>query len=90
MLLIRRGLVKIDYLARLGTKDSYKAKFEALADALDDAPFVDAEPVVRCKDCVLHGKCITEETFEACGKYDGFCCVGKRRYDDARNTPNHV
>ena len=78
MRLIRRELVMIDYLTRLGTKDSYKAKFEALTAALDDAPFVDAEPVVRCKDCVLHGKCITEETFEACGKYDGFCCVGKK------------
>lgn len=78
MRLIRRELVMIDYLTRLGTKDSYKAKFEALAAALDDAPFVDAEPVVRCKDCVLHGECITEEVLEACGKYDGFCCVGKR------------
>lgn len=78
MRLIGRGLVKIDYLVRLGAKNSYKAKFEALAAALDDAPYVDAEPVVRCKDCVLHGKCITEETFETVGKYDGFCCVGKK------------
>lgn len=47
MTLIRRGLVKIDYLARLGDKDTYKAKFEALCAALDKAPAVDAEPVRR-------------------------------------------
>lgn len=47
MELIRRGLVKIDYLARLGEKDTYKAKFEALCAAIDKAPTVDAEPVRR-------------------------------------------
>ena len=45
MALIRRGLVKINYLARLGAKDTYKAKFEALCAAIDNAPTVDAEPV---------------------------------------------
>ena len=52
MALIRRGLVMIDYLARLGTKDTYKAKFEALWAAVDNAHAVDAVQVVRCKDCV--------------------------------------
>lgn len=77
MALIRRGLVMIDYLTRLGAKDSYKAKYEALVAAVDNAPVVDAVPVVRCRNCVQHGKCITEEAFEACRKHDGFCCVGK-------------
>lgn len=49
MALIRRGLVMIDYLARLGAKDSYKAKFEALCAAIDNAPAVDAKPVKRGK-----------------------------------------
>lgn len=40
-------------------------------------PGVDAAAVVRCKDCVMHGKCITEDIFRTCGKHDGFCCVGK-------------
>lgn len=79
MALIKRGLVKIDYLALLGTKDTYKAKFEALCAAIDNAPAVDAVEVVRCKDCVVHGKCLTEQSFEFCGKYDGFCSVGKRK-----------
>ena len=50
--LISRGFVMLDYLDRLGRKDSYKAKFEALCEAVDNAPAVDAVEVVRCKDCV--------------------------------------
>ena len=52
MRLIDRGLVMFDYLARLGMKDTYKAKFETLCAAIDNAPAVDAVEVVRCKDCV--------------------------------------
>lgn len=52
MVLINRGLAMFDYLARLGTKNTYKAKFEALGAAIDKAPAVDAVEVVRCKDCV--------------------------------------
>lgn len=40
--LIDRGAVMIDYLERLGRADSYKAKFEALAAAVDNAPAVGA------------------------------------------------
>lgn len=34
--------------------------------------------VVRCKDCVLHNNCTTEDVFNFVGKTDGFCCVGKK------------
>ena len=72
MALIKRGLVKIDYLARLGTKDTYKAKFEALCAAIDNAPAVDAVEVVRCKDCVNMGKRLPlpKGYKEGCG-----CCM---------------
>lgn len=43
--LISRGFVMLDYLDRLGRKDSYKAKFEALCEAVDNAPAVDAIPI---------------------------------------------
>ena len=64
MVLIRRSLVMMGYLARLGTKNTYKAKFEALSAALDDAPSVDAEPV-------RHGKWIKGDY--VCGKYEWKC-----------------
>ena len=52
MSLIDRGQVMNDYLANLGRKDSYKAKYEALVKAVDDAPTIDAEPVRRgCEWC---------------------------------------
>lgn len=78
MALIKRGLVMIDYLARLGTKDTYKAKFEALCAAIDNAPAVDAVEVVRCKDCKNHGKCTFEDTFITVGINDGYCRVGAK------------
>ncbi len=78
MALIRRGLVMIDYLARLGTKDTYKAKLEALCAAVDNAPAVDAVEVVRCKDCKNHGKCTFEDTFITVGINDGYCRVGAK------------
>lgn len=47
MALIDRGRVMADYLANLGRKDSYKAKYEALSKSVDEAPAVDAVPVVH-------------------------------------------
>lgn len=38
-----------------------------------------AVEVVRCKECVLHNKCITEDGFNLVGKTDGFCCVGRKK-----------
>jgi hypothetical protein len=40
---------------------------------------IDAVPVVRCKDCVLHGNCLTEDTFNLCRIENPFCCGGKRK-----------
>ena len=49
MALIDRGALMFDYLQRLGTKDTYKAKYEALTDAVDNANAVDAIPVVHAR-----------------------------------------
>lgn len=46
------------------------------------APTVDAVPVVRCKDCVTHGNCLTEDTFRIAKIGNPFCCGGKRREDE--------
>lgn len=46
MVLINRGRVMAAYIENLGRKDSYKAKFEALMKAVDEAPAVDAELVI--------------------------------------------
>ena len=42
---------------------------------LQEAPTVDAVPVVRCKDCVSHNFC----NFEQYQGLDGFCSYGERK-----------
>lgn len=65
------------------------ATFCALADAVEEMPTVDAEIVVRCKDCIYwqdnnngypHKDCkwVCEETPDA----DDFCSYGERRTDE--------
>ena len=46
---------------------------------IEQAPTVDAVPVVRCKKCVLHGNCVTEDAFVLAGIENPFCCAGKRK-----------
>ena len=46
---------------------------------VNDAPTVDAVPVVRCKKCVLHNNCVTEDAFVLAGIENPFCCAGKRK-----------
>ena len=46
---------------------------------IEQAPTVDAVPVVRCEKCVLRGNCATEDAFIFAGIDNPFCCVGKRK-----------
>ena len=48
------------------------------AKQIADAPNVDAEEVVRCKDCVSHNIC----KFEQFQGLNGFCSYGERRADE--------
>lgn len=56
---------------------------ESAISQVKKAPAVDAVKVVRCKDCVTHGNCLTEDTFNIARIENPFCCGGKRRADDA-------
>ena len=46
---------------------------------IEQAPTVDAVPVVRCEKCVLRGNCVTEDAFVLAGIENPFCCAGKRK-----------
>lgn len=46
---------------------------------IDNIPAADVEVVVHCYECVLHGHCRVEDTFEFAEMANPFCCVGKRR-----------
>ena len=62
-----------------------KIGFNAIAKVIENAPTVDAEPVVRCKDCVFWehafddwGKCYG--IMAGLGTYDGgFCAWAERK-----------
>ena len=56
-----------------------KIFLEGCIDEISKMPPVDAVPVVRCKDCSNHGKCMFEDVFLTAGKSDGYCCVGGRK-----------
>lgn len=49
-----------------------------IAKFVEQAPTVDAVPVVRCKDCTQHRNCTVEEDFEFCKIFDGYCRSGKK------------
>ena len=42
----------------------------------------DVVQVVRCKDCVLNGKCMVQDHFTFCGLTNPFCCVGAREIEE--------
>ena len=46
-------------------------------------PTIDAVPVVRCKDCISHGNCLTEDTFRIARIENPYCCGGKRKETNA-------
>lgn len=66
--------------------DEAKKTFDTIIDV---QPTVDAEPVVRCKDCKHSGQCTKEIVMRMrVGSYtycpmgsDGFCSWGERRED---------
>lgn len=67
MSLINRGRVMADYLTNIGRRDSYKAKFEALVKAIDEAPTVE-QPLQAWK-IVVSPNC-----FDTMGNPDRHAC----------------
>ena len=74
MALIDRGRAMIDYLENLGKKDSYKAKFEALCKAIDEAPSIDAVPVVHAHWAWVENRPIEDDDDPECIGCTGYEC----------------
>lgn len=60
---------------------NFKITMASVRAAISNAPTVDAVPVVRCKDCISHGNCLTEDTFRIARIENPYCCGGKRKED---------
>ena len=63
--------------------DAYCAGWNGLIELIEKAPTIDAVPVVRCKKCVLHDNCVTEDAFVLAGIENPFCCAGKTKEGQA-------
>ena len=73
----------ISYIDECSQESRFRVYYGYAKSCIDDAPTVDAVPVVRCRDCKYH-----EDThvtgFEHCCLYDltmrynDFCSYGKR------------
>ena len=78
-------LIDADYgqkqltIAEVECGKNFETDCNHVRDFLNAMPTIDAVPVVRCKKCVLHGNCVTEDTFILAGIENPFCCVGKRK-----------
>ena len=55
----------------------YRTSLPCEECVVNDATTVDAVSVVRCKKCVLHGNCVTEDAFVLAGIENPYCCAGK-------------
>lgn len=56
-----------------------------LAKAIEDAPTVDpvhAAGACYCRECILHGDCLTEGTFHIARIENPFCCGGKLKEEE--------
>lgn len=45
------------------TATTWRMAHDCAISCVEATPTIDAVPVVRCKDCTVHGNCVTEEFF---------------------------
>ena len=78
MRLIDADELKADYI-RTTTTTNTPCCLYVSKEQIDNAPTIDAEPVVRCKDCKhwVNGFCITEMKFTLAET--DFCSWGERK-----------
>ena len=86
---ILKGWLSETYSGRYGSEDEGAAIFRCICQ-LDDAPTVDAVPVVRCKDCEYSNKALYGWLWCTAGPCGGkavledfYCKCGERRTDNA-------
>ena len=63
-------------------RSSFEAIGQKYAQIQDKLIRGELAPVVRCKDCVLHERCRTENAFKFARIDNPFCCVGVRRAEE--------
>lgn len=72
-------LIDADRLLKMMSHWKPYMDMDNVREAIKKMPTIDAVPVVRCKDCISHGNCLTEDTFRIARIENPYCCGGKRK-----------
>lgn len=75
-------LIDADRLLKMMSHWKPYMDMDNVREAIKKMPTIDAVPVVRCKDCISHGNCLTEDTFRIARIENPYCCGGKRKEAD--------
>lgn len=67
-----------EYIQETLYRRSFKTR-QDIEEWLNNAPIIDAVPVVRCEKCVAHGSCFAERVFVYTGIENPYCCAGERK-----------
>lgn len=67
------------YMDECSKESRFRVYYGYAESFINDAPTINAVPVVRCEKCVLHGNCVTEDAFVFAGIENPFCCAGKTK-----------
>lgn len=65
----------ISSYAGVWTDEGFMVEINAVLNGIDFMP----DAVVHCKDCMLHGECMTEDAFHWSSIRDPYCAAGKRK-----------
>ena len=74
-------LIDADRLLKMMSHWKPYMDMDNVREAIKKMPTIDAVPVVRCKDCISRGVCLTEDTFRIARIENPYCCGGKRKED---------
>lgn len=74
-----RMIDRAELFNALANEHTEDTAFKALVfEIIGSMPAVDAEPVVRCKDCVYEMRCVIQDFFDSS---NGFCSLGERKQE---------
>ena len=71
----------MSYMDECSKESRFRVYYGYAKSFINDAPTIDAVPVVRCEKCVAHGSCFAERVFVYAGIENPYCCAGERKED---------
>ena len=72
------------YCETISINEELFVRLSDVVDFINRIPEAEILEIVSCNDCVLHGNCMTEDTFKIVRIENPYCCAGKKKegYDN--------